>query len=99
MLLNQLRRLCQLFGFESVVGVKLHDRFNPELGLAVSVLDVNVGSRFLAREEVETVPANPKNRGTHPTRIAQLQATDPRRLTLSRQAVRLPWFGRSAGKK
>src|SRR5687768_1870261 len=50
MLLNQPLGLGDLSRLETVVGKQLDHGFNPELGLAVCVLDVHVGSGFLARK-------------------------------------------------
>src|SRR5688500_16786298 len=89
MLLKQLTRLGQLFGFESVVGIEFHELFNPELRFAGCVLDVNVGSPLLAREEVEAIAANPQTVGLTRPRIAQVQARETRSLTFGTHQRRL----------
>jgi hypothetical protein len=48
MLLNQPACLSHLPGLETVVGLELDDRFNPELCLPVRVLDMHVRSPFFA---------------------------------------------------
>ena len=73
MLLNQLVSLGDLARLEAIVGKQLDGRVNPELGLAIGVLNVHMGSRFFAREKVKAIAPNPKDRRTHATRIAQLR--------------------------
>ena len=48
MLLNELLGLSDLCRLEAVVGKQLDRRFDLEFGFAVRVLNVHVGSRFLA---------------------------------------------------
>lgn len=74
MLLNQFLNLGHLLRLEAIVRRQFYGRFNPELGLAIGVLDVHMGSRFLTRKEVEAETTNPEHRRTHATRIAQLVA-------------------------
>jgi hypothetical protein len=70
MLLDQLLSLRDLLGLEAIVGEQLQGRLNPELCFAICVLDVYVGSRFLARKEVEPKATNAEDRRTHAPRIA-----------------------------
>jgi len=56
---------------EAVVRMQFHSRLNPELGLALGVLDVHVRTSLLARKEVEPKPLNAQDRRTHSDRIAQ----------------------------
>ena len=72
MLLDQIPSLCQLLGLQPVVGVKLDHWFNPELRLTRRMLDVHMGSRFLAREEIEAIATDPENRRTHATKNIRL---------------------------
>ena len=74
MLLNEFLSLRHLLGLEAMVGKQLHGRLYPEFGLAIGVLDVHMGSRFLSRKKVEAKTTNPEDRRTHATRIAQLLA-------------------------
>src|SRR5882672_4565251 len=68
MLLDQIPGLCQLLGLQPVVGVKRDHWFNPELRLTRRMLDMHMGSRLLAREEIEAIATDPENRRTHATK-------------------------------
>jgi hypothetical protein len=76
MLLKDLQDLSQSPRPKPIIDRKLYGRFDPELGLALRMLNMHVSSRFFAREEVEPIAANTENRRTHATRIAQLPFGD-----------------------
>ena len=69
MLLNQFCRLVQARGIEPIVG-----RFEPELRLAVGMVHVYMHARLFAREEIETKPADAKDRRIHVVRINRKRA-------------------------
>ena len=50
---------------EAIILREFHHRFQPEFGMTGCVLRVHVRPRFFAREEVESISANTKDRGTH----------------------------------
>jgi hypothetical protein len=64
-LLEQPKRRRNLMVAEAVILREFHHRFQPEFGLTGSILHVHVRPQLLAREEVEPVPAYPKDRGAH----------------------------------
>ena len=70
MFLDQLLSFCESPGNEAVVRVQFHGRLDPELGLALGVLHMNVRPWLLAREEVEPKPLDAQDRWTHSDRIA-----------------------------
>ena len=74
MLLNQLRRLFQTFGPKTEVAGELNGRRNPELRLSFRVLHVDMGASFLAREEEEPEPSDPKHRWAHLNRINPIRS-------------------------
>ena len=71
MLLDQLLNLGDLLRLEAEVGRQFHNRLDPELRLAVRMLNMNVRSPFLARKELEAKSLDPQNGRTHRIRITQ----------------------------
>ena len=63
--LDQPKRRLDLTVTEAIILRELHVWFQPELCLSVGMLHVHMRPRLLAREEVEPVSADPKNRGAH----------------------------------
>ena len=78
MLLSEAECRSQADRVEAVVLRDLHLRLEPELGFTARMLDVNVGPRFLTREEVEPEAPNPKNRRTHVLSIPRLRPASMR---------------------
>ena len=62
---NEFLRFCEPLGLEPIVRVQFHGRLDPELGLALRVLDMHVGAGFLARKEVKPKPLLREYRSTH----------------------------------
>jgi hypothetical protein len=69
-LFNQFPGFAYLFPIQAVVHRKFRSRFKPKLRFPVRMLHVHVDSRFLAREKVKPISANPQNGWTHADRIA-----------------------------
>ena len=64
-LLDKLQRLIQSRRVQAIVRGELYRRFDPELGLSVGMIHVDVHSWLFAREKVEPKSSNAKNRWTH----------------------------------
>jgi len=69
-LLDQFPGFCNLLHFQPVVRVEFNSWFDPELCFAVGMLDMDMRSRLLTREEVEPEPSNAQDGRTHPYKIA-----------------------------
>ena len=65
MLLDQFLNFHNLLRLEAEVHRQLDDWINPELCLAVSMLNMNVRSPFLTTKEVEPKPFDSEDRRTH----------------------------------
>ena len=59
------RAVLMRLGVSAIALCQFHPRLEPELRFAGGMLDMNVSPWFFAREEVEPVPADAKNRWTH----------------------------------
>src|SRR5205823_4854422 len=59
-----------------VVLSELDLRLDPELRLAVGMLDMHVHSSLLAREEVEAVPTDTEDRRAHMNMLASADAAE-----------------------
>lgn len=70
MLLDDLASCVDASWPESVINRQFHLRLQPKLGFTASMLHMYMWARFLAREEVEPVPANTENSRTHASRIS-----------------------------
>jgi hypothetical protein len=57
-LLNQILGFRKLLRLEAVVRVEFNSRFDPELRLPVSMLDMYVRPPFLSREEIKAETSN-----------------------------------------
>ena len=71
MLLDQFVSLSESLRLKAIVRMQFNRRLNPELGLALGVLDMHVRADLLAREEVEPKPPHAQDRRAHSDRIAQ----------------------------
>ena len=70
MLLDDLASCVDASCSESLISRQFHLRLQPELGFTAGMLHMDVWARFFAREEVEPVPANTEDSGTHVSRIS-----------------------------
>src|SRR5712691_4709411 len=70
MLLDDLASCVDASCSESVISCQFHLRLQPELGFTAGMLHMDVWARFFAREEVEPIPANTEDSGTHVSRIS-----------------------------
>lgn len=76
MLLDQYLSFCNLFGSKAEVHGEFHRRLDPELRLAVCMLNMNMRPSFFAGKEVEPKSLDPQNRRTHESSIAQRARID-----------------------
>ena len=70
-LLNQILSFGNLLRLEAVVRVEFNSRFDPELRLPVSMLNMDMRPPFFSREEIKAEPSNAQDCRAHIYRIPE----------------------------
>jgi hypothetical protein len=73
-----------------VISSEFDLRFKPELRLAVRMVDMNVKSKFLTREKIETETASAKNGWAHSTALQPISVARWNSSTPSSKLSRSP---------